>query len=94
MRDHVNYVRDSDSIYSGVYRRNMIYITLLLVASALFGGGDMVPAEDCKKMFTPSPTAPDDCTTFTGAPGATDEIPCYVYDVNCTSESLEWPPEK
>ena len=65
----------------------MKYITFLLVASALAGKGNM----DCEKKFT-SP-APDDCTTFTGADGATDEVPCFVY-TNGIPASLDDPLEK
>ena len=68
----------------------MQYITFLLVASALFVRGDM-DEQDCKKKFT-SP-APDDCTTFTGADGATDEVPCYVY-TNGVPAALGDPPAK
>jgi hypothetical protein len=59
-------------------------ITILVAASALFGGGD---ADACVKAFTTPPV--DDCTTSTSAMAA-DEIPCFVY-TNGVPTALEFP---
>ena len=66
----------------------MNYATVLFALCALLGKSN---AQKCLKRFNPLPA--DDCTTYTGAPGATDEIQCFVY-VNGLPEQLESPQEK
>lgn len=70
-------------------RVGMKYATFFVALCALLEGGN---AGDCKRTFNPPPA--DDCTTFTGAAGATDEIQCFVYPASGPHELLEFPQEK